>query len=104
MFKLISSAGSRATDGSKWDKLTNKIYITYLFANAIYSIDMQGKLELKAQNGNTTGLHVELDAPSELIVRGKGIIIMNFDAVFDSPNMVNKNADNPHTLSVIKLK
>lgn len=100
----LFAKGLVATDGLKWDKRTNKIYITDLFANAIYSIDMQGKLELLAQNGNTTGLHGELDAPSELIVRGKDIIIMNFDAVFDSPNMVNKKADNPHTLSVIKLK
>ncbi|XQF89606.1 hypothetical protein ACOBV8_12215 [Pseudoalteromonas espejiana] len=100
----VFATGLVATDGLKWDKRTNKIYITDLFANAIYSIDMQGKLALLAQNGNTTGLHGELDAPSELIVRGKDIIIMNFDAVFDSPKMVNKQADNPHTLSVIKLK
>ena len=96
--------GMIATDGFKWDKDTNKIYMTDLFANAVYSIDMDGKLELLVSNKNTTGSNGELDGPSELIVRDKKIIIMNFDAVFNDPRMLNKKADKVHTLSVIHLK
>ncbi|WP_339899650.1 hypothetical protein [Paraglaciecola polaris] len=96
--------GMRATDGIKWDKRTNKLYVTDLFANAIYSIDMQGDRALIAQNGDTNGATGEIDAASELIIRGKDMIIMNFDAVFDSPEMVNSQADAPHTLSIIHLQ
>ncbi len=100
----IFATGMIATDGLKWDKRTNKIYIADLFANAIYSIDMNGKLELLAQNGDTDGSNGELDAPAEVIVRGDEIIVTNFDAVFDSAAMTNKTAEKPITLSVIKLK
>lgn len=100
----VFATGMIATDGLKWDKRTNKIYIADLFANAIYSIDMNGKLELLAQNGDTDGANGELDAPAEVIVRGDEIIVTNFDAVFDSSEMTNKTAEKPITLSVIKLK
>jgi hypothetical protein len=36
----LFTTGMLATDGMHWDKITNKIYITDLFANAVYSIDM----------------------------------------------------------------
>lgn len=100
----LFAEGMIATDGLKWDSTTNKIYITDLFANAVYCIDMNGKVELLAQNGDTNGSDGGIDGPSELIVRGNQVIIMNFDAVFDSPEMVNKRADKPFTLSIIKLK
>jgi predicted secreted protein len=86
-----------------WDKITNKIYITDLFANAVYSIDMNWKLELIAENNDTNGSAWELDGPSEVIVRNNQAIIMNFDAVFDDPRMINTKADEIHTLSVIQL-
>lgn len=78
----------RTTDGIKWDKRTNNLYVTDLFANAIYQIDMQGKRSLIAQNGET-------DAASELIIRGNEMTILNFDAVFDSPSMINTKAEAP---------
>lgn len=99
----VFATGMSATDGMKWDARTNKIYMADLFANAVYSIDMAGKVELMAQNGDTDGVDGGLDGPSELIVRGKEVIVMNFDAVFDSPEMVNTRADKGHTLSIIRL-
>ena len=96
--------GMIATDGFKWDKATNKIYIADLFANAVYSIDMKGNLIKIASNEDTTGANGQLDGPSELIVRDGKIIVMNFDAVFNDPRMINKKADEVHNLSVIKLK
>ncbi|GAA5219081.1 hypothetical protein ACFSJ3_17140 [Corallincola platygyrae] len=98
------ASGMKATDGMYYDAGTNKIYIADLFNNAVYAINMQGELELLAQNSDSDGANGELDGPSEVIVRGDQVIVMNFDAVFDSPEMVNKSAGRPHTLSVIKLK
>jgi len=95
--------GMIATDGMKYDGNTNKIYITDLFANAVYSIDMKGKLELLVKNENTNGENGLLDAPGEVVVREKDIIVLNFDAAFDNPKMVNKTPDKPYTISVIGL-
>lgn len=100
----VFAQGMIATDGMKWDSRMNRIYIADLFANAIYSIDMNGTVELLARNGDTDGADGEIDGPSEVIVRGRDVIVMNFDAVFDSPEMINKKAEKPHTLSVIRLK
>ena len=99
----LFAKGMMATDGFKWDKRTNKLYMADLFANAIYAIDMNGNLTLLASNGDTYGEHGEIDGPSELIVRGNELIVMNFDAVFPDPRMINKKADRVHTLSVITL-
>lgn len=103
LHSTLFAEGMIATDGLKWDKRTNNLYVADLFANAIYQIDMKGQLTLIAQNGDTTGKNGELDAPAEVIIRGNEIIVTNFDAVFDSPEMTNKTADKPITLSVIKL-
>ena len=82
---------------------TNKFYIADLFANAVYIIDMDGKLTLLAKNGDAHGSNGEIDGPSEVIVRAGKVIVMNFDAVFDDPRMINSKADKVHTLSVIEL-
>ncbi|MEP2058540.1 MAG: hypothetical protein ABJJ05_12080 [Maribacter litoralis] len=98
------SKGLIASDGIKWDSRTNKFYITDLFANAVYSIDMQGNLQLLAQNANTDGADGKLDGPGEVIVRGNQIIVLNFDAAFGAPNMVNKTPDAPYTVSVLEIE
>lgn len=98
------SKGLIASDGIKWDARTNKFYITDLFANAVYSIDMQGNSQLLAQNGNTDGADGKLDGPGEVIVRGKQVIVLNFDAAFGAPNMVNTTPDAPYTVSVLELE
>ncbi len=90
-------------DGMIWDSKRQKFFIADLFANAILSIDLDGKTTVLAENGNTDGANGELDAPSEIIVRGDELIVMNFDAVFDFDEMVNKSTEPPYTLSVIKI-
>lgn len=100
----LFTEGMVAPDGLKWDAGTNRFFITDVFANAVYTIDMEGKLTLLAQNGNTDGADGKLDAPSEVVVRGDEIVIMNFDAAFDNPKMVNKTPDKPYTLSVMTIE
>lgn len=97
------ASGMGAVDGMAWDAGTNKIYITDLAHNAVYSIDMDGTVTLLAQNNDTDGSGGALDAPAEVIVRGKDAIITNFDATGLTPDMFNQAADLPITLSVIKL-
>lgn len=97
------ATGMTATDGMSYDPTSNKLYVADLFANAVFSVDMQGKVTLLAQNGDSNGAHGELDAPGEVIVRGNEVLVTNFNAVFDSPEMRNKSVGRPFTLAVIKL-
>ena len=99
----VFTQGLVGPDGMVFDANRQKFYIADLFANAVFSIDLHGKISVLAQNGNTDGAKGELDAPSEVIVRGDELIVMNFDAVFEFDEMVNKSSEPPYTLSVIKL-
>ena len=99
----VFAEGMKALDGMSYDPATDRIYVTDLFLNAVYAIDMDGTVELLAQNGDTDGSGGKLDAPAEVIVRGNEAIVTNFDAVFPSPDMRNTAADLPITLSVIRL-
>lgn len=99
----LFTQGLVAPDGIQWDKNTNALYTTDLFANAVYRITMQGELELLAKNGDTDGANGELDGPGEVIVRGNRAIVNNFDAAFGVPTMVNTKPDAPVTLSWIRL-
>ena len=99
----LFAQGMVANDGIHWDSRTQALYITDLFDNAVYRIDLDGSLTLLAKNGNTDGANGELDAPGEVIVRGNKAYVNNFDAAFGAPNMVNTTPDMPVTISVIKL-
>ena len=99
----VFAHGMVGPDGMVWDKTRNLFFIADLFLNAVFSIDLDGKLTTLARNGDTDGAEGELDAPSEVIVRGNELIVMNFDAVFDFEEMVNKSAQKPFTLSVSPL-
>ncbi|NLS14048.1 hypothetical protein HGP28_14230 [Vibrio sp. SM6] len=99
----VFAQGLVGPDGMVWDSTRQQIFIADLFANAVFAIDSDGRVDVLAQNENTDGAKGELDAPSEVIVRGDELIVFNFDAVFDFPEMVNKSSEPPYTLSVIKL-
>ena len=96
--------GMIANDGIHWDNRSQALYITDLFDNAAYRINLDGSLTLLAKNGDTDGANGELDAPGEIIVRGKQAYVTNFDAAFGVPSMVNTKPDAPITLSVISLE
>ena len=99
----LFAQGMIANDGIQWNANSRALYITDLFDNAVYRIDLNGELTLLAKNGDTTGENGELDGPGEVIVRGKRAYINNFDAAFGVPTMVNTTPDAPVTISVIEL-
>ncbi len=99
----VFSQGLTGPDGMVWDPKRQLFFIADLFANAVYSIYLTGKLTVLAQNGDTNGQIGELDAPSEVIVRGNELIVLNFVAVFDFDDMVNKSSQPPYTLARIKI-
>ena len=100
----LFSEGLIASDGIQWSEDSQALYITDLFDNAAYSIDVNGKTTLLTKNKDSDGTNNELDGPGEAIVRGNTVYITNFDAVFDAPNMANTQADAPFTISTVSLK
>ena len=100
----LFNEGLIASDGIQWDSRSNALYITDLFDNAVYRIDMNGQAKLLAKNGNTDGSNNMLDAPGEVIVRGGIAYVTNFDAAFGASTMVNTKPDAPFTISVVPIK
>ena len=91
----------KSVDGLYYDPQTDKLYVADILANAVHAVSMDGSVEMLAQNGDTDGADGSLDGPSEAIVRGREVIVSNFDRVF--PGGVNTAPDKPYTLSVIPL-
>ena len=100
----LFNEGLIASDGIQWDARTDALYITDLFDNAVYRIDMNGQAKLLTKNGNTDGSNNMLDAPGEVIVRGSTAYVSNFDAAFGTSTMVNTKPDAPFTISVLSVK
>jgi len=90
-------------DGIFYDKENGHIYACDFSRNAILDIDEKGKIRVIAQNGDTDGLDGSLDQPASVTLRGKQLIISNFDNVPGEPH-VNSGHDEHCTLSVIDLE
>jgi DNA-binding beta-propeller fold protein YncE len=95
------SPDMQSADGLLSDSGGN-IYVADLKANAVHVIRPGGKVQTIARNGDTDGSDGSLDGPCEAILRDNELIIANFDTPFEG--CVNKKFDEPHTLSVIRLK
>ncbi len=92
-----------SNDGMWYDKENGHIYVCDFSQNAILDVDATGKITILAQNGDTDGLDGSLDEPAGVILRGKELIISNFDNVPGPPH-TNTGHDEHCTLSVIKLE
>lgn len=90
-------------DGIFWHQEDNKIYVADMMINGVQAVDMQGNVTTVHQNGDTDGADGSLDQPCEVIVRGKELIVINMDMVFENDDLVNTTIDRPFTLSVITL-
>jgi sugar lactone lactonase YvrE len=91
----------QSADGLLADSKGN-IYVADLKGNAVVVIRPGGKVETIARNGDTDGKDGSLDGPCEVILRDNDLIVANFDTPFEG--CVNTKFDQPHTLSVIRMK
>jgi len=98
---LIRDKRCPCGDGMRYDPKTDKIYIADSQNNAIHAFTPDGKLETIWENDDSDGADGSLDQPCEPLIRGRELIISNFDGNF--PGLKNKGYDKAHTLSVIKL-
>lgn len=89
-------------DGMRLDPKTGRIYVVDSQNNAIhYFTPPDNTLYTLWANEDDDGRDGLLDQPCEPLIRGRELIIANFDGNF--PGLKNKGFDKYHTLSVIRL-
>ena len=92
----------KSIDGICVDEKDN-IYVADFSNNAICVVSPQGKVRVLAKSPDCDGSQGGLDQPGEPLVRGRELIVSNFDVV-TGPDKVNTKHDYPYTLSTIKLE
>ena len=90
-------------DGLIIDRATDKAYICGSRLNSIEVVDLKTNAHTTlARNGDTDGAGGKLDQPAEVLLKGKQLIISNYDN--PEKHFVNTKSDAPHTESVIDFK
>jgi len=92
----------KSIDGICVDEEDN-IYVADFSNNAICVVSPQGKVRVLAHSPDCDGSRGGLDQPGEPLLRGREVIVSNFDVV-TGPDKLNSKHDYPYTLSVIKLE
>ena len=98
---LTKPGAMQSADGIFFDHRKDCLYVADILGNAIRAVSLDGCVETIAEDPDNDGSTGRLDGPSEAIVRGKEVIVANFDRVF--PGSVNTMSGKPHTLTVIAL-
>ena len=91
----------KSIDGICVDRQDN-IYVADFSNNAICIVSPDKKVQVLAKSPDCDGSQGGLDQPGEPLIRGREVIVSNFDMV-TGPDKLNSGHDFPYTLSVIKL-
>ena len=91
----------KSCDGIYCDLKTDLIYVADSIANAIQVVTPKGQVSTLAQDPENDGKDGLLDQPCEVLIRGRDMIISNFD--FPVPGGVNTKFEVPNTLSRFSL-
>jgi hypothetical protein len=92
----------KCCDGIFYNPKTDEVYTTDSITNAVHAVSMDAKVRTIARNGDTDGTDGGMDQPCEVLLRGNELIASNMD--WPIPGCVNKEYDEPCTLSVIKIE
>jgi ketosteroid isomerase-like protein len=95
-----------SADGIVWNPADSNIYVADFLGNAAHAVDMQGNVTTLHKNGDTDGADGSLDQPCEVIIRENELIIVSMDMAWAVPShlQVDREVDQPYTLSVIELE
>ena len=89
-------------DGLVIDRKTDKAYVTSARLNSVDVIDLKTNAHtILARNGDTDGADGKLDQPSEVLLKGKQLLVTDYDDPVK--HFVNIKTDAPHTESVLDL-
>ena len=91
----------KSCDGIFCDLKTDKIYVADSLANAVQVVSPDGTVTTLVQDVESDGENGRLDQPCEVLIRGKELIISNFDMPVTGG--VNTKFETPNTVSVFPL-
>ncbi|QKG55541.1 SMP-30/gluconolactonase/LRE family protein [Hymenobacter sp. BRD128] len=98
----VGGAKIPCIDGLVIDRATDKAYICSSRLNSIDIVNLKDNTHtVLARNGDTNGAGGKLDQPAEVLLKGKQLIISDYDK--PDKKFVNTKSDAPHTESVIDL-
>jgi sugar lactone lactonase YvrE len=91
--------------GIVWRKKDNRIYVADILNNAVHKVDMNGNVMTLYKNADTDGADGSLGKPSEVLIRGNDLIVVNMGMSWEDTTglLVNSKIDEPYTISVIPL-
>jgi sugar lactone lactonase YvrE len=92
----------KSADGLFYDKKKKEIYVADSLANAIQIVSLSGKVKTLAQESTFDGKDGRMDQPCEALLRGRDVIISNFDMPVEGG--VNTEFEVPNTISIIRRK
>ncbi|MCH5375395.1 MAG: hypothetical protein JJ992_15605 [Planctomycetes bacterium] len=91
----------KSCDGLYCDTKTDVIYVADSLANAVQMVFPDGSVKTLAQDPENDGSDGRLDQPCEVLIRGKELIVSNFD--FPVQGGVNTKFEIPNTICRIPL-
>jgi sugar lactone lactonase YvrE len=98
---FAKSPRMKSCDGMVCDRATGELYLADLAGNAVQVISPDGRVRTLARSPDGDGADGGLESPCEVLLRGREVIVSNMDFVVEGG--VNKKAERPFTMSVIKL-
>ena len=92
--------------GIVWRKKDHLIYVADVLNNAVHKVDMNGNVMTLYQNSDTDGANGSLNLPSEVLIRGNELIVVNTGIPWEDTTgvLLNTKIDEPYTISVIPLE
>ena len=97
--EMVSAAGI------VWRNKDHRMYVADILNNAVHKVDMNGNVMTLYKNSDTDEADGSLDQPSEVLLRGNDLIVVNMGMTWeDTAGMFgNTRIDEPYTISVIPL-
>jgi len=97
---MISAAGI------VWRKKDHRIYVADILKNAVHKVDSKGNVTTLYKNSDTDGANESLDQPSEVLIRGNELIVVNMGMPWEDTSgaFFNTKIDESYSISVISLE
>jgi sugar lactone lactonase YvrE len=83
---FAKSTDMASADGIMWREKDNRIYVADMLGNAVHAVDSNGNVQTLHKNLDTNGADGSLDQPSDVLIRGNDLIVVNMDMPWDDPD------------------